>query len=84
MLQRAYYTNDDLDTVIADAKTAMKAISCSVGLTGHRSSSGWPRRFARSAAAASSRARRPASPLGQPRTIGADRPQPTRPIAEIA
>ena len=28
MLQRAYYTTDDLDTVIADAKTAMKAISC--------------------------------------------------------
>ena len=28
MLQRAYYTDDDLDTVIADAKTAMKAISC--------------------------------------------------------
>ena len=28
MLQRAYYTTDDLDTVIADAKTAMKAIAC--------------------------------------------------------
>ncbi len=28
MLQKAYYTDDDLDTVIADAKTAMKAISC--------------------------------------------------------
>ncbi len=27
-LQRAYYTTDDLDTVINDAKTAMKAISC--------------------------------------------------------
>ena len=27
-LQRAYYTTDDLDTVIADGKTAMKAISC--------------------------------------------------------
>ncbi|MEX1170672.1 MAG: sugar ABC transporter substrate-binding protein [Chloroflexota bacterium] len=27
MLQRAYYTNDDLDTVIADAKEAMKAIA---------------------------------------------------------
>jgi multiple sugar transport system substrate-binding protein len=27
MLQRAYYTDDDLDTVIADAKAAMKAIS---------------------------------------------------------
>ena len=27
-LQRAYYTTDDLDKVIADAKTAMKAISC--------------------------------------------------------
>jgi len=27
-LQRAYYTTDDLDTVIADAKTAMKNISC--------------------------------------------------------
>jgi multiple sugar transport system substrate-binding protein len=27
MLQRAYYTDDDLDTVIADAKTAMKAIA---------------------------------------------------------
>jgi multiple sugar transport system substrate-binding protein len=27
-LQRAYYTADNLDTVIADAKTAMKAISC--------------------------------------------------------
>jgi multiple sugar transport system substrate-binding protein len=28
MLQRAYYTEDDLDTVINDGKTAMKAISC--------------------------------------------------------
>ena len=28
MLQRAYYTDDDLDTVIADAKEAMKEISC--------------------------------------------------------
>jgi multiple sugar transport system substrate-binding protein len=28
MLQRAYYTGDDLDTVINDAKTAMKQISC--------------------------------------------------------
>jgi multiple sugar transport system substrate-binding protein len=28
MLQRAYYTTDDLDTVINDAKEAMKAISC--------------------------------------------------------
>src|SRR3954465_14452636 len=27
-LQRAYHKTDDLDTVIADAKTAMKAISC--------------------------------------------------------
>jgi multiple sugar transport system substrate-binding protein len=27
MLQRAYYTNDDLDDVIADAKEAMKAIA---------------------------------------------------------
>jgi multiple sugar transport system substrate-binding protein len=27
-LQKAYYTTDDLDKVIADAKTAMKAISC--------------------------------------------------------
>jgi len=27
MLQRAYYTNDNLDTVIADAKKAMKAIA---------------------------------------------------------
>ena len=27
MLQRAYYTDDDLDTVIDDAKTAMKAIA---------------------------------------------------------
>jgi multiple sugar transport system substrate-binding protein len=27
-LQRAYYTADDLDTVISDAKTAMKGISC--------------------------------------------------------
>jgi multiple sugar transport system substrate-binding protein len=30
MLQRAYYTDDDLDTVIADAKTRMKEISCQV------------------------------------------------------
>lgn len=29
MLQRAYYTDDDLDTVINDAKDAMKQISCS-------------------------------------------------------
>src|SRR6266542_4728550 len=29
MLQRAYYTEDDLDTVINDAKDAMKQISCS-------------------------------------------------------
>jgi len=28
MLQKAYYTADNLDTVITDAKTAMKAISC--------------------------------------------------------
>jgi hypothetical protein len=28
MLQRAYYTDDDIDTIIADAKTAMKDISC--------------------------------------------------------
>jgi multiple sugar transport system substrate-binding protein len=28
MLQRAYYTNDDLDTIINDAKAAMKQISC--------------------------------------------------------
>jgi multiple sugar transport system substrate-binding protein len=28
MLQRAYYTTDDLDTIINDAKDAMKAISC--------------------------------------------------------
>jgi multiple sugar transport system substrate-binding protein len=28
MLQRAYYKDDDLDTVITDAKTAMKGISC--------------------------------------------------------
>jgi multiple sugar transport system substrate-binding protein len=28
MLQRAYYTGDDLDTVITDAKAAMKAIAC--------------------------------------------------------
>jgi multiple sugar transport system substrate-binding protein len=28
MLQRAYYTDDDLDQVIADGKEAMKAISC--------------------------------------------------------
>jgi multiple sugar transport system substrate-binding protein len=27
MLQRAYYSNDDLDTVIADAKREMKAIA---------------------------------------------------------
>ena len=27
-LQRAYYTTDDLDTVISDAKNAIKAISC--------------------------------------------------------
>ncbi len=27
MLQRAYYSNDDLDTIIADAKTAMKSIA---------------------------------------------------------
>src|SRR5262245_12369274 len=30
-LQRAYYTTDSLDTVIADAKTAMKTISCKSG-----------------------------------------------------
>jgi multiple sugar transport system substrate-binding protein len=29
MLQRVYYTDDDLDTVINDAKEAMKQISCS-------------------------------------------------------
>jgi multiple sugar transport system substrate-binding protein len=28
MLQRAYYTEDDLDTVISETKEAMKAISC--------------------------------------------------------
>ena len=28
MLQKAYYSTDDLDKVIADGKTAMKAISC--------------------------------------------------------
>jgi len=28
MLQRAYYTDDDIDTIIADAKEAMKEISC--------------------------------------------------------
>jgi multiple sugar transport system substrate-binding protein len=28
MLQRVYYTDDDLDTVIKEAKDAMKAISC--------------------------------------------------------
>ena len=33
MLQRAYYTDDDLDTVIADAKQQMKDISCSVTRT---------------------------------------------------
>jgi len=27
MLQRAYYSDDDLDTIIADAKTAMKSIA---------------------------------------------------------
>jgi hypothetical protein len=27
MLQRAYYSDDNLDTVIADAKTEMKAIA---------------------------------------------------------
>ena len=27
MLQRAYYTDDDLDTIIADAKAQMKAIA---------------------------------------------------------
>ena len=27
-LQRAYYTTDSIDTIIADAKTAMKTISC--------------------------------------------------------
>ena len=27
MLQRAYYTDDDLDTVISDAKDQMKAIA---------------------------------------------------------
>ncbi len=30
MLQRVYYTEDDLDTVIADAKADMKEISCQV------------------------------------------------------
>jgi multiple sugar transport system substrate-binding protein len=30
MLQRVYYTDDDLDTVIADAKADMKEISCQV------------------------------------------------------
>ena len=28
MLQKAYYTDEDLDTVIADAKQQMKDISC--------------------------------------------------------
>jgi multiple sugar transport system substrate-binding protein len=28
MLQRAYYTDEDLDTIINDTKAAMKAISC--------------------------------------------------------
>jgi multiple sugar transport system substrate-binding protein len=28
MLQKAYYSTDDLDKTIADAKTAMKGISC--------------------------------------------------------
>jgi hypothetical protein len=27
MLQRAYYSNDSLDTIVADAKTEMKAIA---------------------------------------------------------
>jgi hypothetical protein len=27
MLQRAYYSDDNLDTVIADAKAAMKAVA---------------------------------------------------------
>jgi hypothetical protein len=27
MLQRAYYTDDNLDTVIADAKASMKSIA---------------------------------------------------------
>ena len=27
MLQRAYYTDEDLDTIIADAKAQMKAIA---------------------------------------------------------
>jgi multiple sugar transport system substrate-binding protein len=27
MLQRAYYTDDNLDTVIADAKKAMKEVA---------------------------------------------------------
>jgi multiple sugar transport system substrate-binding protein len=27
MLQRAYYTNDNLDTIIADSKKAMKSIA---------------------------------------------------------
>ena len=30
MLQRVYYTDDDLDTVIADAKDKMKEIACQV------------------------------------------------------
>jgi multiple sugar transport system substrate-binding protein len=30
MLQRVYYTDDDLATVVADAKAAMKEISCQV------------------------------------------------------
>ena len=30
MLQRVYYTNDNLDTVISEAKEAMKQISCAV------------------------------------------------------
>jgi multiple sugar transport system substrate-binding protein len=28
MLQRAYYTDDDIDQIINDAKEAMKQISC--------------------------------------------------------
>jgi hypothetical protein len=28
MLQRAYYTDDDIDTIISEAKEQMKAISC--------------------------------------------------------
>ena len=28
MLQRVYYTNDDLDTVLSDAKQQMKDIAC--------------------------------------------------------